>query len=198
MSGSKNLIAIHGIAWLCFLFITTGCHLQGNNWSRITECRVTHRFGDNREADCLKTIITDRHGRPLYCLDARLCWRDFDDEKNYYYSGALDCRLYPVDEPTYPTLLFNVPHPDRDWQTYGRFTHRELSALIGSDGSRRLIQDCCVRGMFIEIAVFNVVASHTEPGEGDNAPIVGCEAEFVFSNGAGAKGKNAGRERVGQ
>src|SRR5260370_465927 len=101
-------------------------------------------------------MIYDRAGKPLYCLDARFCWRDYEVE-DYNFSGTLDCRLYPLNEESpYVTLLQNTAHATSDWETYGRFLHEELVGFAGADESRFMVQRCGVRGMVIEIQVFNV------------------------------------------
>ncbi len=149
---------------LLTLLLASCSHFQRNQWPSIKEVSVRHHFAANKESEQLKTMIYNHSGKPLYCLDARFCWRDYETE-DYDFSGALDCRLYPVNGSSfYPTLLQNIASATRDWQTYGRFTGAELVGLIGADDSRSIVQRCWVRGMFIQIEVFNIVKDEKEDG----------------------------------
>jgi hypothetical protein len=131
-------------------------NLQHDEWPLIKEVSVRHHFAENKESEQLKLVIYARNSKPLYCLDARFCWRDYELE-DYDFSGTLDCRLYPLSESSSSvTLLQNVVHSTRDWETYGRFLHEELIGLAGADASRSIVQRCGVRGMIIIIRVFNI------------------------------------------
>src|SRR5258708_2276647 len=121
---------ILGMMFLTAFLLVSCAHRQRHEWPVIEEMNVRHHFAANRESEQLKTMIRDLSGKPLHCLDARFCWRFFDDERDYGYSGTLDCRLYPVGaESHYPTVLMNDVNATRDWQTYGRFTDEELLSL---------------------------------------------------------------------
>lgn len=142
----------------CFLaFLLVSCvHLQGSQWPRIKEVSIRHHFAADRKDEQSRVVIYSQDGKPLYCLDARFCWRDYET-KDYDFSGVLDCRLYPLTGSSlYPTLLQNTTNATADWQTYGRFTDNDLAGLIGADASRSIVQRCWVRGMAIKIEVFNV------------------------------------------
>jgi hypothetical protein len=149
-------------------------HPQVREWPLIKEVNVRHHFAANKTNEQEKALIYDKGGKPLYCLDARFCWRDFDDERDYYYSGTLDCRLYPVAGDFSPTVLWNTQNPTRDWQTYGRFTSEDLAGLVGADASRSIIQRCRVRGMIIEIEVLNI--------KGDSERIRSLDLIFTAKN----------------
>jgi len=149
-------------------------HSQRRDWPLIKESSIRQHFTANRTNEQAKAVIYDQAGKPRYCLDARFCWRDFDDERDYDFSGTLDCRLYPVAGEFCPTLLWNTQNPTRDWQTYGRFTSEDLSGLVGADTSRSIIQRCRVRGMIIDIEVFNV--------KGDSERIRSLDMIFTAKN----------------
>lgn len=155
-STSTESNRIWGVLFVFTLLLTSCRHLQPDRWPSIKEVSVRHHFAANTESEQFKAMIYDHDGTPVYCLDARFCWRDYETE-SYDFSGALDCRIYPLaGSSLYPTLLQNTPDATRDWQTYGRFTREEFTGLAGADASRSIVQRCHLRGMHIEIEVFNV------------------------------------------
>jgi hypothetical protein len=142
----------------------------------IKEVSVCHHFAANKESEQLKAMILDHDGKPIYCLDARFCWRDYETG-DYDFSGTLDCRLYALTGSSfYTTLLQNTVGATRDWQTYGRFTREELIGLVGADASRSIVQRCRVRGMIIEIEVFNVKEQK------EDGSIASCDMIFTTRN----------------
>lgn len=164
MKTSTESKRIFGSLVVLSLLFTSCRHLRPSPWPSITEVSVRHHFAANKESERLKAIIYDRAGKPLYCLDARFCWRDYEVE-DYNFSGTLDCRLFPMNgETSCVTLLQNTAHATRDWQTYGRFLHEELVGFAGADPSRAMVQRCGVRGMVIEIQVFNVKEQKDKKG----------------------------------
>jgi hypothetical protein len=154
----------------------------------IKEVSVRHHFAANKESEQLKAMIYDHDGKSIYCLDARFCWRDYDTE-DYDFSGALDCRLYPLTGSSlYPTLLQDTVNATRDWQTYGRFTREVLAGLAGADATRSIIQRCGVRGMMIEIEVFNVKEKE------EDGSIVSFDVIFTAKNSSPKKHLYSNRE----
>jgi hypothetical protein len=161
---------ISGALFLLAFLLVSCAHLQHSQWPLIKEVSIRHHFAADKEYEQSKAVIYGQDGKPLYCLDARFGWRDYET-KDYDFSGVLDCRLYDcrlyplngslIEEGEqgiqyYPTLLFNTTNATADWQTYGRFTDEDLAGLIGADASRSIVQRCWVRGMAIKIEVFNV------------------------------------------
>jgi hypothetical protein len=139
------------------LLLVSCAHIQSEKWPLIKDVSFFHHFEANKKSEQCKALIYGQNGKELYCLDARFCWRDFDDERDYDFSGTLDCRLYPMTgSSSYPTLLQNNVNATADWQSYGRFTDADLKSLVGADASRSIVQRCWVRGMAIEIEILNV------------------------------------------
>jgi hypothetical protein len=155
----KSPIQLRWISGALFLlaFLLVSCaHLQHSQWPLIKAASIRHHFAADKENEQSKAVIYGRDGKPLYGMDARFCWRDYETE-DYDFSGVLDCRLYLLSGSSlYPTLLQNTTNATRDWQTYGRFTSEDLVGLIGADASRSIVQQCWVRGMSIKIKIFNV------------------------------------------
>ena len=183
-------VLILGTLLVLTLLLASCSHLQRSPWPMIKEVSVRHHFAANKESEQLKAMIYDHDGKPLYCLDARFCWRDYETD-DYDFSGALDCRLYPLDGSSlYPTLLQNNINATRDWETYGRFTSEDLVGLVGADASRSVVQRCWVRGMFVEIEVSNIVKEQREDGR-----ITSLDMIFTIKNAPAANAEIAAREK---
>lgn len=141
----------------CALLLGSCAQVQPSRWPAVKDVTIFHHFAADKDREQCKALIYGQNGKALYCLDARFCWRDFEDERDYDFSGTLDCRLYPLSGfSTYPTLLQNNVNATADWQSYGRFTDSDLASLVGADPSRSIMQRCWVRGMAVSIEIFNV------------------------------------------
>lgn len=144
-------------------------------WPRIKELRRNVHF--DGKSPRFQVNICSEAGTALYVLDARMPPSDDPGGSAYDYSGAFDCRLYPAaGGAEYPTLLQNIRNATRDWQTDGRFLREELVALSGAGESRCLVQRSRVRGMLVEIEIYNVTK---DEGTGS---IRSFDARFSFSN----------------
>ena len=171
------------------LLFTCSCQMQHNFWPPVKEVTLRHHFEANQKNEQAGLTIYSRNGKPLYFLDSRFCWRDYETG-DYDFSGLLDCRLYPAGGfLNYPTLLQNTSNATRDWQTYGRFTYDELIGLAGADESRSLVQRCWVRGMFIQVEVLNIAKE-----ENAERKIMSLDMVFTVKNSPGSNREIAARD----
>jgi hypothetical protein len=180
-----------GMLFLLIFLLVSCAPVQGGQWPLIKEISVRHHFAADKEHEQAKAMIYGQSGKPLYCLDARFGWRDYET-KDYDYSGTLDCRLYPVGgSPSYyPTLLQNATNATADWQSYGRFTDVDLQSLVGAGPSRSIVQRCWVRGMAIKIEVFNVKK------EKEGGAIKSLDMIFIVKNDSAATAEVAAQTRI--
>jgi hypothetical protein len=159
-----------GILLAATTLLTSCNHLQHTQWPAIRQVSVCHHFAANRDSEQLKAMIYGKDGKPLYCIDARFCWRDSQDERGQCSPGALDCRLYPL------SGLAPTSSKAADWPTCGRFTEAELAGLAGADASRSISRRCAVRGMSITIQVLNIVREY------DGRGVASLDMVFTASN----------------
>jgi hypothetical protein len=173
------------------LFICS-CQIQHHFWPPVKEISLRHHFEATKKNEQVRVTIYGRDSKPLYLLDARFCWRDYETG-DYDFSGILDCRLYSSGGfLNYPTLLQNTTNATRDWQTYGRFTYDELIGLAGVDDSRRLVQQCWLRGMFIQIEVLNITKEANSEGN-----IASLDMVFSVKNSPSSNREIAARDAPG-
>lgn len=170
-SSAKATLAIVGVLLLC------SCGREKLAvWPSIAEISVVHRFvvqSDER----FEFPVAGLNGQELYRFDARFNAGEHD-AADYSYSGTLDCRLYVPGDTTYPSLFQNVRAATRDWQTDGRFLEGELLGLVDAPSTRTIVQRCRLRGMSVELEVFNVRAVL----DGGTKKIASLDLRAVFRN----------------
>lgn len=123
-------------------------------WPVVTPLSETYFSPDGRAA-AVVLDIPGTDGSALYRLECHN-WL-YEGDRDFDYSGDFECRLtsrHSLD--TYSTLLTDVTHPTRDWQSRARFRVSELIGSCASNLEYGLLRSFRLRGMRLVLELTNI------------------------------------------
>lgn len=151
----------------------TGCGGQrpestvaATKWPDVKEQKTEVKFR-NDKPEKINIHILSKDGKLAYELIGQFQPWKFEGESSdigdYNYSGIFDCRLLPVPrEVGVSSLFFYSEKATKDWETVGRFTQGQISAIPKEIPGRSIVQVCNLRGMSIKLSINNVQASSAD------------------------------------
>jgi hypothetical protein len=149
--------------WLCptlvsLLVTSATVSIGAQNWPDVAPTHAEFRFSSGESAALAMELFGRQISRPLYKLTCHTL--SFDDDKDFDYSGAFECKLLPTEEKTgYSTLLADMVGPTRDWQSRARFLVPELSGASADFPDYGRTRTFLLRGMRITLTMSNVAVS---------------------------------------
>lgn len=88
-------------------------------WPEVNELSESYHF-DNIDEAGIDIIVKGIRGQALYELKCHNA--DYEEDKDFNYSGAFECRLKSLySEETVSTLLSENPKQSADWESRGRY-----------------------------------------------------------------------------
>jgi len=100
----------------------------------------------------LELRLVGANNAALYKLDCHT-WT-YEGDPDFAYSGDFECRLIPLyTQTSYSTLLTDLEHPTRDWQSRARFLVLELLGQCGGVPEYGRIRTFRLRGMRIQLSL---------------------------------------------
>jgi len=155
-----------GLSLVCAISVTILVRgVATASWPEVAPFSANIYFGDADSASATFTIF-DLRGGPAYLLECH-AWTYQDPE--FDYSGDWECRLRSTQEKhAYSTLLTDVPHPTRDWQSRARFLADQLVEKCAEYPEYARLRHFRLRGMkltfLLEDIQFRTQAVPSLPG----------------------------------
>ena len=134
-------------------------------WPQVQGIHASYAFDDVDKAGFdIDFKDRDNEHKPLYVLKCHSGL--YDADKDFDYSGLIDCRLVSLySRETASSLLADKSPQISDWSDRGRFLSAHLRkgcAVYPDWGQRRIFR---LRGMEITIAISNVTFQESSSGE---------------------------------